>query len=57
MRLALGHKSDYTVNKTCVCQTKAALTFDFFFNNRNETATGRRKNNGVLTNGTKIGLG
>ena len=28
-----------------------------FFNNRNETATGRRKNNGVLTNGTKIGLG
>lgn len=28
-----------------------------FFNNRNGTATGRRKNNGVLTNGTKIGLG
>lgn len=27
-----------------------------FFNNRNETAPGRRENNGVLTNGTKIEL-
>ena len=45
-----------TVSKTCIHQPKAALTSDFF-NNRNETATGRRENNGVLTNETKIELG
>ena len=37
--------------------TQGCSDFWFFFNNRNETATGRRKNNGVLTSGTKIGLG
>lgn len=56
MRLALGHELGCPVNKTCFQQPKAALTSDFFFffNNRNETATGKRENNGVLTNGTKI---
>lgn len=51
-----GDWPNCTASKTCFHQPTAVLTFYFiiFSNNRKETTTGKRENNGVLTNGTKM---